>query len=275
MVLDAARNTERGSVIFMLFIAVALFGLLAFAMLQGSRGNLTMMSGEAQKAQATQVQDCTNGVDMAERRLQAKGCGALVSHNTDGSNTNPGAPSDGSCSIYHSNGGGMKPCAAAATVVCDLTALAIGDRCDGIVFAGTSGGNRIYTTESDTGAGVSWNNGTVSSLATGVISATDGSANTNSLVALSNAHSPYAAAVMCRALGAKWYLPAENELALLYANRLAIGNFSTGGTINDFYWASNESSGTHTKTVYFQMGVAPSVHKYQAGGLRVRCVRRD
>jgi hypothetical protein len=111
MVLGRAREGERGSAIFILFVAVALFGLLSFAMLQGSRSSLTMISDEAQKNQATQTQDCMNTIDMAAKRLAARGCGGLVSYSEDGSNVNAGAPSDGSCSIYHTNGGGVKPCA--------------------------------------------------------------------------------------------------------------------------------------------------------------------
>lgn len=130
MVLGGARNTERGSVIIMLFIAVALFGLLAFAMLQGSRSNLAMMSSEAQKAEATRAQDCANVIDMAAKRLEARGCGALVSYNQDGSNGNAGAPADGSCSIYHSNGGGVKPCGpAAAPPACASGGASVGGHC--------------------------------------------------------------------------------------------------------------------------------------------------
>ncbi len=267
MVLDAARNTERGSVLIMLFIAVALFGLLAFAFLQGSRNNLSMMTSEAQKAQATQVQDCTNGVDMAERRLQAKGCGALVSHNTDGSNTNPGAPSDGSCSIYHSNGGGMKPCAAPP---CDLTTLAIGDECGGYVYAGNVGG-RFYTARTDHGA-ANWNNGTATYVNTGATSTTGGVANTNTLVAFSGGGQPYQAAVFCRALGAQWYLPSEDEMAMMYANNVAIGAFPPGGTLGDWYWSSTQSSNNHAQAQRNDAAMSLGVFKNTA--LRVRCAYR-
>ena len=93
-------NSQRGSAIIMLFIAVALFGMLAFAFLQGSRSNLDMMTDEAQNAQATQAQDCTNVVDMAEKRLSSRGCTtAMISHNMDGTNDNPSAPANGSGSI--------------------------------------------------------------------------------------------------------------------------------------------------------------------------------
>jgi hypothetical protein len=159
MVLDAARNTERGSVLIMLFIAVALFGLLAFAFLQGSRNNLSMMTSEAQKAQATQVQDCANGVDMAERRLQAKGCGALVSHNTDGSNTTPGAPSDGSCSVYHANGGGLKPCTAVA-VSAPADCSGLGDS----FYNDPTSGHCYFRTSS---AVSDWNDGSITCAADG------------------------------------------------------------------------------------------------------------
>lgn len=110
-----AVNAERGGAIMFLFIAVALFGALGYAFLQSSRNSTTMMTSEAAKATAYQSQDCSNAVNMATKRLQARGCGAMISTLADGSNTSPGAPTDGSCSIYHPNGGGVKPCSALAT----------------------------------------------------------------------------------------------------------------------------------------------------------------
>ena len=94
----------------MLFIAVALFAALAFALMQGSRNNLNLITGERDRAAATQSQDCTNAIDLAVKRLEARGCGNKISYQTDGSNPAAGAPVDGSCSVYHANGGATKPC---------------------------------------------------------------------------------------------------------------------------------------------------------------------
>lgn len=92
----------------MIFIAIALLAALSYAFMQGSRGGLSMIENEQDSAAATGAQDCTNTINMAVKRLELRGCGATISHAEDGSNSNPGAPSNGSCSVYHPNGGGVK-----------------------------------------------------------------------------------------------------------------------------------------------------------------------
>ena len=64
---------QNGSAIIMLFIAVALFGLLSYAFLQGSGSNLNMITDEGDKAIATQFQDCENTVQLTMKRLRTRG----------------------------------------------------------------------------------------------------------------------------------------------------------------------------------------------------------
>jgi hypothetical protein len=104
------RNSQRGSAIMILFIAVALFGLLAYAFMQGTRTSTGWLKTEADKAAVVTSEDCANSIDMAMKRLKSRGCAAAISTAPDGSNVLPGAPTDGSCSVYHVNGGGVKPC---------------------------------------------------------------------------------------------------------------------------------------------------------------------
>ncbi len=280
-------NSQRGSAIIMLFIAVALFGMLAFAFLQGSRTNLDMMTDEAQNAQATQAQDCTNVVDMAEKRLSARGCTtAMISHNMDGTNDNPSAPANGSCSIYHTNGGGVKPCGGLGNA-CSLAqrvALSIGGSCGGIIYAGDSpdGSKRMYTTPADyppSWPDTSWNAGNASGqTTTGLTSSSTGKANSAAL-ATSDADSitgglqPHNSAAVCENLVAAgysdWYLPASGEVLVLYTNRVAIGNF-----VGAFYQTSTEINATQARRIEFSNGGNNAAYSKDSYG-DVRCVRTD
>ncbi len=93
----------------MLFVAVALFGLLAFAFMQGSRSNVSWLGTEQQKAADYSSQDCTNAINMATKRLTARGCTA-AEISADETGAVGAGPADGSCAIYHVNGGSVKPC---------------------------------------------------------------------------------------------------------------------------------------------------------------------
>lgn len=145
----------------------------------------------------------------------------------------------------------------------------VGTACtDGAIYAGTLGVQRIYAAPADEATTLSWNNGSGYTV-TGATSLNDGLANTNTLVGLSDAGAPYAAAVACRAKGPGWYLPAIDELNVLYTNRSAIGGFKTSGQI---YWSSSESAIYYARTQIFNHGAASGNNKpYER---YVRCVRR-
>ena len=163
----------------------------------------------------------------------------------------------------------------------------VGDVCpDGSVYAGLSpdGNVAMYTTPADAGF-YTWNNGTSSYIDTAMVNCTDntpgtasscrtGEANTALLVGLSDAASPYSAAVHCDGLSAHghtdWYLPALDELYVLYNNRIAIGGFDTSGVW--YYWSSSENT-AHSAKVQFSDVIRPDSNK--AGSAPVRCVRRQ
>lgn len=271
------KASQRGSAIIMLFIAVALFGLVSYAFLHGSRGNMNMITDEASKASGYQSQDCSNAVNMATKRLEARGCGTQISYLADGSNINTGAPRDGSCSVFHPNGGGVKPCNTSAIdpgSTCILT-LNVGESCNGLVYAGELGGERLYTTPADT-TQTTYNNGTLNwgGTLTGAQSTTNGMANTDWLVAQTGAAAPFRAAQACRALGAEWYLPSRDELLVLY-NARNTGDFS--GTFKsastDAYWSSTSSGGQDAYRARFFNGTTPI--NSRGGSYYIRCVRKD
>jgi hypothetical protein len=196
------------------------------------------------------------------------------------------------------------------------TGITVGQTCpDGTIYAGFSpdGNVPMYTTPCDagqywngssctacgsglwSGSGTScsttyasnnypaWNNGTTNWTVTGYTSATTGKANTAGLEALADAGAPYKAADYCYNLPAfshsDWYLPAQNELNVMYGNETALQHFDTtdgstpvGGAYPGLYWTSTENVNDYAWYQRFSDGNQFSTSKYIL--LSVRCVRR-
>lgn len=213
------NKKTAGSILFWLFASLFLFGALAYAFMQGTRSNLSLISGEQQKAQLTTAADCANSIKAATMRLKTRGCGIMISDKADGSNPNTGAPTDGSCSIFHSNGGGVSPTCAAPS--CDLANLQIGEACDGIFYVGSSpSGDRLYSNLTNVGP-LTYNSSGSSVYLSGAESHVDGKSNTDFLVARTGTGAPHPAAQACRNLGAEWYLPSWLEAATLVSSHSA------------------------------------------------------
>lgn len=271
-------HNSSGNVVFIIFTAVFLFGLLTFAVTSGNRTGETGLQKNQAELDSSGFRACQTAINAAVKRLRSNnGCKSTeISYETsDGANINPDAPSNKSCHVFDSNGAGIEPCgtyAVTPTNDCDLTTLAIGESCGAVLYAGLSGGNRIYTTPDDQSP-KSWNNGTSNWVITGVSSLTYGKPNTDTLVGLADIGSPYEAAVACRALGSEWYLPARDEVFTLYTNRAAIGNFVD----DERYWSSSETTADaedKSWTVRFRYGgELDDQNKFTS--YRFRCVRRD
>lgn len=121
---------------------------------------------------------------------------------------------------------------------------------------------------------ITWNNGGGNNTTTGYTSTVTGRANTQGLVNLSDAGSPYNAAAYCAGLSTgghnDWYLPAQDELLLLYTNRAAIGGF-----LGPHYWSSTEYDDQFARGYRFTDGALVVLQKPIANGqINVRCVRR-
>lgn len=275
-------SAERGSAIIFLFIAVALFGALAYAFMSSSRTSTAWLENEQAKAAATGGQDCINTVNMAVKRLEARGCGTLISYREDGTPIADG-PTDGSCSVFHTQGGGAKPCGGLAVEVCSLDDLNVGETCDGAIYAGMVSGRRIYAAATDQP------NARYSTVATGggslgADSASNGLTNTNNMLAnTSHPGYPHPAAESCRSIGPEWYLPARQELLLLGSVH-NIGDFAGtftycagctgGGTHPQRYWTSTRQTTTNAYIVHFTGPIYDS-YMNRATVARVRCVRSD
>jgi hypothetical protein len=160
-----------------------------------------------------------------------------------------------------------------------------GDACaDGSIYAGLSpdGNVKMYTTPADEG-GIPWNNGNGSGfVTTSQTSAVTGEANTGNLITIDSdsgagGTQPHQAAQACADLSAHgqtdWYLPAKDELNVLYTNRAAIGGFNTSGSYPaGLYWSSSEDNSFRAWRQNFSNSVQSVNNK--DGGVSVRCVRR-
>lgn len=132
----------------------------------------------------------------------------------------------------------------------------------------TTGSNALIAAKTDLGS-FAW--GVPAVTVRGTTSSTDGKANTATLAAYGESAHP--AAFACSNLNlngfADWYLPAKDELWLMYQIKALIGGFST-----QFYWSSSEAS-SNTNTAWQRgFNTGGSVNVWKTNGDRVRCVRR-
>jgi hypothetical protein len=166
---------------------------------------------------------------------------------------------------------------------------------DGTVYAGLSpdGNVKMFTTRCDEGqtwdgtsctgtpARLHWNNGnTTGYVTTGATSTVDGETNTTTIIGfdsdnVTTGNQPHLAAERCANLTANgyadWYLPAFEELRVLYRNQDIIGNFRPGGVSN--YWASTENANNRGSRTRFVDG-GSSGFDIKELDHHVRCVRK-
>lgn len=166
---------------------------------------------------------------------------------------------------------GIDPCAGSPS---------IGTTCgDGTVYAGLSpdGNVPMYTTAADEGL-FAWNNGNNSGYTTtGQTSSSTGEASTTNLLTIDSdsgvgGTQPHLAAQQCANSTANghsdWYLPAKDELSVLYTNRVAIGGFT-----NSWFLSSTESNSTNIWVRDFQFGNS-NASRTKDQLTYVRCVRK-
>ncbi|GAA5070222.1 hypothetical protein GCM10023209_12730 [Roseibacterium beibuensis] len=150
----------------------------------------------------------------------------------------------------------------------------------------------MYTTPADAPATYSWNDGTFNYTNLSMADCTNeppgfaatcqtGEANTAFLVgATGEPDYPFAAAEYCDGLTAHgysdWYLPAQDELDVLYTNKNTgdlNGTFNeTGSFPAGYYWSSSESTDFNGRAQRISDGNYDDMDKNE--GLAVRCVRK-
>ncbi len=267
---------SNGSVFVYILVGVALFATLMFSLSRSSSSPTSVLGKGQTKLQANRIAGYTRSIDMAVEKLQLRGCSiSQISYEApDGSNANINAPSDKTCHIFHIRGGGVIYDPLLTNAMCPLTSLAVGESCYGIVYGGTSGGRRIYTTLTDLPGTYPYNNDNydANALPTGAVSDSDGLFNTQILVVATGVYAPYRAAHACVALGAKWYLPAKNEMADLYSRR-DTGDLKFQHDDSN-YQTSTESTATTNWTVR-QFAPVGTVKRGNNIDFNIRCVRRD
>ena len=79
----------------------------------------------------------------------------------------------------------------------------------------------------------------------GIVSTTNGLANTNTLVSFGTAAHPAAGRAKYLTTGGynTWYLPAKNELNTLYSNKSATPFATADSFVGSYYWSSTENNG--------------------------------
>jgi len=152
----------------------------------------------------------------------------------------------------------------------------VGDRCaDGTVLAGYSreGKGLVFTTPNDAPSLFPWNAGDRKFSVAGAQSERDGKLNSELLSLSSRRRSFSQAANYCASLTAHghndWYLPARDELTLLFNHREQIRGFN--GEIGTKYWSSSEYTPIFSWSQNFNTGLQDQEVKSTA--LRVRCIR--
>lgn len=107
----AHRNDERGNVLFLILIAAALFAALSYVVVQSSRSGGGDAAREKYALDASEIQGYVTALQTAVGRLLINGCN-LDNLNFDneadgGLHTNPNAPTNNSCDVFHPAGGGV------------------------------------------------------------------------------------------------------------------------------------------------------------------------
>ncbi|MCT8970783.1 DUF1566 domain-containing protein [Microbaculum marinisediminis] len=153
----------------------------------------------------------------------------------------------------------------------------VGNVCsDGSYYIGDIGAGHIYVISAANEANKTWNDGASGITDTNANSTTDGQANTALIVAATgNGDYPYEAALFCDGLGAHghndWYMPAQDELNLLWNGGTPVAGVLTDGTN---YWSSTENTGTNNAyRQRFSDGVQGTSNK-RDNAFPTRCVRR-
>lgn len=277
-------RSQKGNALFLILIAVALFGALSYAVTQSGRGSGSISREKAQ-LDAAVSQQCMAYVDRGVMMLEiVHGCptGQISYELPDGGNENPLNPSDTSCFVFHPDGAGLSACGIYKQTSCNLTALAVGEKCpnDDIVYAGTVGGARIYAALTDSGAAVRYSNGDEDSyVVSGATSTSNGLDNTDTLINNPPPVGVYEAATLCRGLGPEWYLPALDEVVLLHSVKdtgAFAGTFVEGDAVDHhWYWTSTETNASQAYWVRFFTGQVRTDGNKVYSELHVRCTRRD
>ena len=114
-------HAEHGGALIWIMIMVALFASLSYIVSQGSRGGTSQIGDKQAELAAVEILDYARGIKNAVHQLQINGCSAdeidfgndiykrYNGTSIEAPGTNTLAPTDGSCGVFRTNGGGLRP----------------------------------------------------------------------------------------------------------------------------------------------------------------------
>jgi hypothetical protein len=147
----------------------------------------------------------------------------------------------------------------------------IGDTYQGgiVFFIDASGNHGLLAAQTDQSGSMVWFNG--SFFDTGATSLTDGSVNTDLIISVNGTSSEYAART-CRDFRGRgftdWYLPAKDELNMMYQLKGVIKNFG-----NNIYWSSSQYAVGEIWVQDFETGQQHLDNASDGAGVAVRAIR--
>lgn len=150
------------------------------------------------------------------------------------------------------------------------TAVNIGEAVpakSGAVYIGNLGENHLYLSPADDSTSIAWK--TENSVTANTQSDIDGHVNTYNM---NNSMHPAAKLCAQKSPAGTWYLPAKDELAVIWENRTAINLPAKGLNHSTYYWSSTEYGNTTAWVQRFSDGSQNTNFKNNTS--RVRCVRR-
>lgn len=105
---NSAPNHQSGNVMILILIAVALFGAISFAMMQGSRVGTGTISGEQAKIAASEMIQYAQNIKNAVKSLKINGCSdnQISFEGTGLAASYVNGSSSAKCQVFNSSGGG-------------------------------------------------------------------------------------------------------------------------------------------------------------------------
>ncbi len=179
-------------------------------------------------------------------------------------------PASEIATLYANTGGGSLPVTGCPNIgdVCDDGSLYGGD----MNYGSTT--EKIYVTDQNDagGAQIQWKTSTgANDIATD--STSDGQSNQNQISPLASFPAFQECANLNKHGKDDWYLPAEDELSMLYTNSAAIDANAVGGFSGGKLWSSTEADTAQARSVGFSSGGMADDPK--TSNFRVRCIRKS
>lgn len=106
--IEEKQAGQRGSAVIWIFVVIALFGALSFALSQGTRTGVSTISREQARILAGEIMDYGRSVRGAVKQLEINGCtDTQISFEYDGQYVNAGAPTNKTCHVFNAAGGNL------------------------------------------------------------------------------------------------------------------------------------------------------------------------